>query len=132
MTSAPIRVLFVDDDPALCIAAEKALRRAGFEVTTATNSLRAMNFLDSLDGPVHALITDIRMPSGQPHGFALARIARYRHPEVVVAYITGYPDLVAENAEFVDGSTIFEKPIDMDVLAGRMSERLASIHRDAN
>jgi hypothetical protein len=62
-------------------------------------------------GQVHALVTDIRMPSGQPHGFALARIARFRHPEVVVAYTTGYPDAVGENPEFVDGSAVFEKPI---------------------
>jgi DNA-binding NtrC family response regulator len=119
VTSTRHRILFVDDDHALCIAAEEGLHRAGFDVCTETNSLRAMNRVYRNERQVHALVTNIRMPSGQPLGFVLARIARFRHPEVVVAYITGYPD-VEGSAEFGDSSAAFEKPIEMDALAGRM------------
>jgi DNA-binding NtrC family response regulator len=126
-----MRVLFVDDDEALYAAAEKAFRHVGFDVWTETNSHRAMNRLDGDAGPVHALITDIRISAGQPHGFALPRMACLRHPELMVVYLTGYPELVGHQAEFVDGGTAFEKPIDLDVLAAHVSKALESKRKGA-
>jgi DNA-binding NtrC family response regulator len=65
------------------------------------------------------------MPTGQPHGFALARMARLRHPNLMVIYLTGDRALVGESAEFVDGAIAFEKPIDMDLLAAHVRKALA-------
>jgi DNA-binding response OmpR family regulator len=52
------------------------------------------------------------MPAGQPHGLALARLARMKRPNLAVIFMTGHPEL----REHVEGEKLLMKPIDPDVV----------------
>jgi CheY-like chemotaxis protein len=87
----PFHILAVDDDEASCYATSKVLANAGFVVTHTSDALKALQLLDT-DGRFDLLVTDIKMP-GQPHGFALANMARLRRPGIKIIYLTSYPEL---------------------------------------
>jgi CheY-like chemotaxis protein len=91
VTEFPFHILAVDDDEASCYATSRTLTNAGFIVTHTSDALKALQLLDT-DGRFDLLLTDIKMP-GQPHGFALANMARLRRPGIKIIYFTNYPEL---------------------------------------
>jgi len=91
VTEFPFHILAVDDDEAMCYATSKMLANAGFVVTHTSDALKALQLLDT-DGRFDLLLTDIKMP-GQPHGFALANMARLRRPGIKILYLTNFPEL---------------------------------------
>jgi CheY-like chemotaxis protein len=88
MSSKTPSILLVDDDEAGRYATSKVLERGGFEVTQASDYVRALAIIQS-DAPIDLLLTDIVMPEGV-HGFALARMARMRRMGMKVLYMTGF------------------------------------------
>ena len=109
--SARPRVLVVDDDEPTAYAVDRALATAGCDVTSVT---RVANALDALERqPFDVLLTDIKMP-GQPHGFAVAKMARVRQSLRGIFFMTAYPDL-AQLAE--EDQTVFMKPLDLGMIA---------------
>jgi CheY-like chemotaxis protein len=82
-------ILLVEDDEAYAYSASKAIGLAGYKVITAGEFSEALRVLESQR--VDLLLVDIVMP-GQPHGFALARMARRRVPSLPVIYVTAFPD----------------------------------------
>jgi CheY-like chemotaxis protein len=85
-------VLVVDDDEAFAYVVGRWLSDAGFDVIAAPDTVAALAAFDEPD-EIDALVTDIRMSPGMPHGFALGRTARARRPGLPVIYMTAYPDL---------------------------------------
>ncbi len=80
------RVLIVDDEPVVRQFVSRALRHAGFTVTTAEDGLDALERLDR--HPVDLLITDIVMPGLD--GIELALTASKKHPALAIVLMTGY------------------------------------------
>jgi CheY-like chemotaxis protein len=111
--TAGSRVLAVEDDPALGYALKVKLERAAFSVRLAASSMEALDYLEQADRP-DLLITDIRFGPGQPHGFSLARMARYRHPKLRCIFITG-DDVPVEEERSAMGP-ILHKPVELDDL----------------
>jgi hypothetical protein len=109
---AAYRVLVVDDDEACCYAVAKLIRHAGYDVVEASSFAPALTALEVAGQPVDLLLTDVRMT---PHGFALARMAGRRRPGIKVLYLTGYPELAAQETP-LPGSKVLFKPIDPDAL----------------
>ena len=60
MFPEPVRVLVVDDEPAICRALTIALTRAGFEVVAAQSGDAALSVLASQH--VDAMVIDLRIP----------------------------------------------------------------------
>jgi DNA-binding response OmpR family regulator len=60
VTSAPIRVLIVDDEPALVELVSRYLRREGFEVSTAADGERAIELARQRDPQV--VVLDLMLP----------------------------------------------------------------------
>lgn len=89
------RVLIVEDEDACRYAAKKALTDAGHEVVAASGYLKALEVICA-DEPLDLLLSDIVHPNGV-NGFALARMARMRRPELKIMYMTGY-DLPQDEA----------------------------------
>ena len=114
------KIVIVEDDEAFAYAAAKALRQAGYEVFQAESSMTGIDLLDR-ERP-DLLLVDVRLPEGQPHGIALARIARYRHPQLPVLYVTAYPDLVEVEGDKL--GRIHQKPIDLDRLVSEVAAEL--------
>jgi CheY-like chemotaxis protein len=115
-------VLVVEDDEAFAYVAAKIVERAGHRVITASGSLAALNVLDA-GRWIDLILTDIRMPPGEPHGFALCKMARARRPHLPVIFMTAYPNL-AEHADPDD--TVLSKPLDEAVLVAEVNARLAA------
>jgi two-component system cell cycle sensor histidine kinase/response regulator CckA len=83
-------VLLVEDEPPLLRLAERALRRAGFEVLTATSAEEALELLDGGAPKPIALVSDVVMPGLD--GLGLAKRLRDRDPDLPVLLVSGYAE----------------------------------------
>ncbi len=113
-------ILMVEDDPAFADALDRGLRAARFDVVAVNDSLEALRLLET-DRPVDMLLTDIKMPEGQPHGIALSVMARRQRPALPVIFMSGYPDLIRDAG--LD-ETVFAKPFNLTVLVDAIRQRL--------
>jgi CheY-like chemotaxis protein len=114
-------ILVVEDDKAFGEALGQVLRRAGFDVSVATEFRTALEVLEA-PGPVDLLLTDIVMP-GSVNGIALSRMARLRRRDLKVIYLSGYN---VPGVEQEASGPILRKPIDDAVLIGEIERALAT------
>lgn len=111
-----MRVLLVDDDPALRIALAKALGRKGVDVVDLASGEAAIEPLKtgvSAAGPVDVCVLDLRMPGMG----GLEVLRRTPHRKVPVIVLTGHgtvPDAV--EAMRLGASNFVQKPVDADEL----------------
>lgn len=75
-----------DEEPIVELLTE-TLSDGGFEVMIATSGEQAAELIATADD-LQAVITDIRFGSG-PDGWEIARLARYRCPDLPVIYMSG-------------------------------------------
>jgi DNA-binding NtrC family response regulator len=113
-------ILLIEDDEELACALSASLSWAGHQLTTALDGFAALKALDT-DARIDLLVTDIVMPPGQPHGLALARLARQKRPDLAVILMTGYPDV----RQYVDGYKLLLKPVEGDQLLSEITASLA-------
>ncbi len=117
-----VRLLLVDDDEAFRYATAKTLRVNGFDVVEAGNFRDALPALE--DGShFDFFVTDLFMP--EVHGFALARMARMKHPQIRCIYITAYDPPTTEAI-----GPILKKPFDVSVLIEEI-EKIRDVSRGA-
>jgi two-component system cell cycle sensor histidine kinase/response regulator CckA len=104
-----LRILVVEDDDAARYAMVRILTDKGFDVQQAPDYREALRVVE--DGAsVGLLITDLILPS--VNGFALARMARMRHHNLKVIYVTAYDDIPTSEAV----GPIIRKPIEAETL----------------
>jgi CheY-like chemotaxis protein len=113
-------ILLVDDDAAFTYSAEKAVTAAGYKVVIANEFSAALRVLEN--DRIDLLVVDVQMP-GQPHGFALARMARRRVPTLPVIYVTAYPELTESERETALGE-IVEKQQGNDILLEKIQHAI--------
>jgi DNA-binding NtrC family response regulator len=118
--AAAKQILLVDDDEVFRDATATLLRSVGHQVHTAPDHRLALEILERSD-PVDLLILDIVMPD-RVNGFALARMARLRRPELKVIYISGF-DIPGAATEAL--GPIIRKPLDVDQLLDQIARILA-------
>jgi two-component system response regulator GlrR len=82
------RILIVDDEPGVLDVSARTLRKAGFEVVTATNAQTARVLLSA--HAVDLLITDIRMPGES--GISLLQTVHETNPKLPLMIMTAYPE----------------------------------------
>lgn len=112
--TAPIRILFVDDEERILRSLALQFRRQ-YQVLTESDPLRALQRLR--EEPVHILVSDQRMP--QMSGAELLARAREIAPETLRILLTGYSDLDAA-VEALNSGGIFRyltKPWDQQEMA---------------
>jgi DNA-binding NtrC family response regulator len=73
-------LLLVEDDELYGVARERRLELAGFDVIAVADTNAALDAADRR-ATIDASVTDIQMPSGGPHGVALAQMLE--HPNVI-------------------------------------------------
>ncbi|WP_428312382.1 response regulator [Hydrocarboniphaga sp.] len=93
-----LRVLCVDDEPAVLEGLELSLRRH-YEVDTAASGEQALQLMRNGDYAV--LLSDMRMPG--INGAALLATARKYFPDTVRVLLTGYADVSAAASAINDG-----------------------------
>lgn len=105
-----IRVLVVEDDPAIRAVAEKAMTSAGMVVTTAESLGRALEKLES--GGIDLVVSDVVLPDGS--GIDLAERAGKSTPFVFTSgYVSRREDLERVR---VSGHAFLQKPYDVHEL----------------
>ena len=116
-------ILFVEDDEAYRYAISKLLEVAGFRVVPAADFTKALHVVEQEE--VDLLLTDVRMPIGQPHGFALARMARQRRSALPVIYLTGVRDVPQPERDAALGKILY-KPIEPETLIAEIRDELCA------
>ena len=108
-----LRVLIVDDDPALLQALPQAvqLRMGGVTVETADSGAAALERIEAEE--YDAIVTDIKMPGMD--GLALLEEIRTRRPDIPTLIITGHGENELVVRALRGGACDFiQKPIDRD------------------
>ncbi len=109
--SKPTHVWVIDDDRSIRWVLEKALQKAGMEVTSFESGLRIPEFLRQQQPD--ALITDIRMPGTD--GLELLSLIHDSHPELPVIIMTAHSDLDSAVSAYQGGAFEYmPKPFDVD------------------
>src|SRR5918999_523550 len=109
----PLRVLIVDDDPALLQALPETLRlrMGGVTVETADSAAAALQRI--VEREFDAIVTDIKMPGMD--GLQLLAEIRSRSPDTPTLIITGHGENeLAVRALRGGASDFIQKPIDRD------------------
>ena len=114
------RLLVVDDEPAVRLALERALRTEGYEVIGASSFPEAKELL--LEWPVDLLLLDLNL-SGE-NGWELYRQSMDLDPRLLVVIITARPELAAP--ALAAGVTVLEKPLDVSHLVETINVRLTA------
>ena len=114
-----LRILVVDDDPAIAAMLARALGRHGFEVESLHSAAQALERFAAQ--ACDAAVLDLVMPESD--GMELAQALRAQAPGLPIAILTGYVNspLLAEAQR--PGLAVFKKPIAVpDVIAFLTSE----------
>lgn len=121
-----IKVLIVDDEPRICRGVERLVASCGeeWEVVAALGDGReALDLLETQDGEIDLLITDIRMP--EMDGLTLIREAGKTRSFLAIV-LTGYNDFEYVRTALRDGAADYLlKPIDRE----QFTVRLAAIRQ---
>lgn len=112
MQSNP-RILVVDDEPHIRRACSKFLKRIGFEVDEAENTVSAIAKIPQFSP--HIVLLDIEMP-GMP-GNQLVRIIKALYPQIEVIMITGLACEKTKAACLSNGAfAVMNKPFQLEGL----------------
>ncbi len=88
MQKGGARVLFVDDEPNLCLTMPTILRQHGYDVTAVSTVNEALTQITS--GKFDVLISDLNI--GEPgDGFTVVSAMRRTQPTCITLILTGYP-----------------------------------------
>ncbi len=111
-----LRVLVVDDEPALARIAEKSLVRAGCVVRAVLDGASALDVLRADPQAVDVLVTDLTMPGMS--GLDVASEARRMRPDLPVLLVSGYSAMLTLESVQAEGiAAILQKPYTPDELA---------------
>ena len=99
------RILFVDDDEALATLGQKMLTQLGYNVTTRTNSLEAIELFRADPDAFDLVITDYTMP--HMTGMDLAKAILQIRSNIPIVLCTGYSEMVSEQKAKEQGILAF-------------------------
>jgi signal transduction histidine kinase/FixJ family two-component response regulator/predicted negative regulator of RcsB-dependent stress response len=107
-----VRVLIVDDEPAVRDVLQEALESEGYEVLTADDGEQALKVFDEKKGCLDIIFTDIGMPG--MNGWDLARAIRKRSPTIPLAIVSGWAEAIScESRQEIKAEWVVPKPFDI-------------------
>lgn len=118
------QILVVDDEPELCKVLQKALKKEGYRVLTATTGRKALSILKK--EKVHLLLLDLKMPS--IGGLELLKKIRGKGKKknlVPTVILTAYASLSSAREAMELGAVDYlTKPFDLDEVKSVVKEVL--------
>ncbi|MEO8200216.1 MAG: PAS domain-containing protein [Gemmatimonadota bacterium] len=117
------RVLVVDDEDLVRQVLVRTLEAEGFEVIEARDGQDALDVLESINGNVNLVLSDVVMPvmGGSELGLRLNQ----RFPELRLIWMSGYPrDTVFGQGRTGEGQPFLQKPIPPDLLIDTVTKSL--------
>jgi PAS domain S-box-containing protein len=119
------RILFVDDEPAICTSAQRIGESLGYQITTLKSPILALDHLQDPGVSYDLLVTDLTMPGSS--GLRLATAVRQLHPKLPIVLTTGFASDLSEGALHAHGITkLLLKPFTSVSFAQALSEALKS------
>ncbi len=115
-------VLVVEDDRAVRLVVDRALRRAGFGVVAAADGGDALAALE--DAAIDVLVSDVVMPGID--GVELLDRVRARRPHLPVVLMSGYAEPPQRRALDGAGAIFLAKPFTADDLIGAVRQAFAA------
>ncbi len=117
------KILLVDDEEGIITIEKEILKRLGYNVTTRTNSIEALELFRSNPDSFDLVITDMAMPYMSGDEFS-AEIIKIR-PNIPIIICTGFSDAMSkEKAESQGIKGFLQKPIVMLDLSRKIREVL--------
>src|SRR3979411_2538265 len=101
-------VLVVEDEESFRRMVVRALADKGYRISAAEDFESAIAIIEH-EEPVHLLITDVSLWSGQPNGVVLANMAQLRRSKLKVILMSGCYD-VQWAAQYGDAAAVLQKP----------------------
>jgi len=118
LKSETIRILVVDDNPAMADTLADILEVKDFTVHAAASGANALEI--QRDQPVDILLTDVKMPG--MNGLELYRETRKLYHKLITIFMTAYSaDELIQQGMAKGVKTILDKPLDMDFLVALLS-----------
>jgi signal transduction histidine kinase/CheY-like chemotaxis protein len=106
----PLRVLVVDDEPALGRMLAQLLQVDGHQVVVATSGEEALGLLSRSSAPFDLVVSDVGMGVGM-NGWELARQTLAHYPSTCFALVTGWGVLIdADEAQASGIAAVLGKP----------------------
>ena len=126
-----MRILVVDDEPAVRMVTKRILQRNGYAVLEASGGPEALRVLREHPGPIQLLLTDVIMP--EMNGRELAERVRERRPGIKVMYMSAYsPEAIALDGLLDEGATFLRKPFALEELLARLRALLRRYEPEPN
>ena len=121
------QVWVIDDDRSIRWVLEKALTKAGMQVTCFSSANGVMEALER--GQPEAVISDVRMPGMD--GFALLEKIKLTYPELPVIIMTAHSDLDSAVSAYHSGAFEYlPKPFDIEEAVDQV-RRACKLRREA-
>ena len=125
MTRKP-HVWVIDDDRSIRWVLEKALQKAGMEVSSFENGLQIPELLRQRQPD--AIITDIRMPGVD--GLELLNLIHSKHPDLPVIIMTAHSDLDSAVSAYQGGAFEYmPKPFDVNEAVDQVKRAIDHRHQ---
>jgi len=115
-------VLVVDDEEAVRRLACRMLTWSGYQALEARHGREALSTIEGHAGPIHLVLTDIKMPGMS--GRDLGRAVEQRWPGKRVLYMSGFASEVFQGGLLEAGAPFLAKPFTQEDLAAKVGELL--------
>jgi DNA-binding NtrC family response regulator len=112
-------VLVVDDETAVRRFACRVLERAGYGVLEATDGAEALEMIESRNGSLEAVVSDIVMP--RMNGVELMQLLAVSQPELPVILMSGYATGALTELGIATPCSIIPKPFSGERLLAEVS-----------
>jgi two-component system cell cycle sensor histidine kinase/response regulator CckA len=125
--SAGGRILLVEDEDMVRAVAERALARAGYEVTACPGGEEGLEALaaQGQGEPFDLVVSDVVMPGMD--GPAMVRAIREKHPDMPVLFMSGYAEEQLRKDIDISDMHFIAKPFSV----ASISDKVASVMRSA-
>ncbi|MBA3345739.1 MAG: response regulator [Gemmatimonadales bacterium] len=111
-------VLVVDDEEAVRRLACRMLTWTGYQALEARHGREALTTIEEYTGPIHLVLTDIKMPG--MNGRELGRHVEQRWPGKPILYMSGFASEVFQGGLLEAGAPFLSKPFTQDDLAAKV------------
>jgi two-component system, cell cycle sensor histidine kinase and response regulator CckA len=111
-------VLVVDDEEAVRQLACRMLTWTGYQCLEARHGREALATIEEHNGPVHLVLTDIKMPG--MNGRELGREIEQRWPGKPILYMSGFASEIFRSGLLEPGAPFLAKPFTQDDVAAKV------------